>query len=77
MPTHINPNDPDCKAAAAEILRRHNEGQPEANITTAVRDFLTLTGLAKPEHIVEENPLYCVFMAGTLKWGICGYCGPS
>ncbi len=56
MPPHINPNDPDCKTAAAEILRRHNEGQPEANITTAVRDFLTTTGLVKPEHIVEENP---------------------
>ena len=56
MPVHINPNDPDCKIAAAEILRRHNEGQPEANITTAVRDFLTETRLVKPEHIVEENP---------------------
>ena len=41
MPLHINPNDPNCKTAAAKILRRHNEGQPEANITTAVRDFLT------------------------------------
>ena len=56
MPLHIDPNDPDCRNAAAEILRRHNEGQPEANITTAVRDFLTITGLVKPEHIVEENP---------------------
>ena len=56
MPLHIDPNNPDCKNAAAEILRRHNEGQPEANITTAVRDFLTITGLVKPEHIVEENP---------------------
>ena len=56
MPTHINPDDPNCKTAAAQILRRHNEGQPEANITTAVRDFLTITGLVKPEHIVEENP---------------------
>ena len=56
MPAHIDPNNPDCKTAAAEILRRHNEGQPEANITTAVRDFLTITGLVKPEHIVEENP---------------------
>ena len=56
MPLHIDPDDPNCKTAAAEILRRHNEGQPEANITTAVRDFLTITGLVKPEHIVEENP---------------------
>ena len=56
MPVHIDPNDPDCQNAAAEMLRRHNEGQPEANITTAVRDFLTVTGLVKAEHIVEENP---------------------
>ena len=56
MPTHIDSDDPNCKTAAAEILRRHNEGQPEANITTAVRDFLTITRLVKPEQIVEENP---------------------
>ena len=56
MSLHINPNDPNSKKAAAEILRRHNDGQPEANITTAVRDFLTVTGLVKAEHIVEENP---------------------
>ena len=56
MPVHIDPNDPDCTTAASEILRRHNEGQTEANITTAVRDFLTITDLVKPEHIVEENP---------------------
>ena len=56
MPVHINPNDRKYQAAAAEILRRHNEGQPEANITTAVRDFLTETRLVKAEHIVEENP---------------------
>ena len=56
MPVHINPNDPNCKNAAAEILRRHDNGEPEANITSAVRDFLTVTGLVKSEHIVEENP---------------------
>ena len=56
MPLHIDPNDPNCKTAAAEILRRHNVGLPEGNITTAVRDFLTITGLVRPEHIVEENP---------------------
>ena len=56
MPLHIDPDDPNCKTAAAEILRRHNEGQPEANITTAVRDFLTITGLAKAEEIKQENP---------------------
>ena len=44
--------------AAAEILRRHDKGEPEANITTAVRDFLTVTGLVKAEQIFEENPLH-------------------
>ena len=40
-------DDPDCEAPAAEILRRHEDGQVEANITSAVRDFLMVTGLAK------------------------------
>ena len=56
MPPHIDTNDPRYKQSAAEILRRHDKGEPEANITTAVRDFLTVTGLVKAEHIVEENP---------------------
>ena len=30
--------------------------EPEANITSAVRDFLILTGLAESDEIVEENP---------------------
>ena len=33
-----------------------NYGEPEANITSAVRDFLVLTGLVKPGDVVEENP---------------------
>ena len=48
--------DADCKAAAAEVLRRHEDGQAEANITSAVRDFLVVTGLASVDEIVEENP---------------------
>ena len=56
MSMHIDPNDPNCKKAAAEILRRHDIGAPEANITTAVRNFLSVTGLVKDEQIVEENP---------------------
>ena len=56
MATQIDPNDPNCADAAAEILRRHNRGEPEANITTAVRNFLTVTGLVRHEEIVEENP---------------------
>ena len=56
MPVHIDPNDPKCRNAAAEILRRHDKGEPEANITSAVRDFLIVTGLARSEEMVEENP---------------------
>ena len=56
MAVHIDPNDPQYAEAAAEILRRHNRGEPEANITSAVRDFLILTGLARSEEIIEENP---------------------
>ena len=56
MALHIDTNDPKYKRAAAEILRRHNRGEPEANITSAVRNFLTATGLVKDEEIVEENP---------------------
>ena len=56
MSTQIDPNDRNCADAAAEILQRHNRGEPEANITTAVRNFLTATGLVADEEIVEENP---------------------
>ena len=56
MSMHIDTNDPRYEAAAAEILRRHDKGEPEANITSAVRNFLTETGLVKAEQIVEENP---------------------
>ena len=41
---------------AGEILRRHENAEPEANITSAVRDFLIGTGLARANQIVEENP---------------------
>ena len=56
MPEHLDYNDPACKEAAAEMLRRHDGGEPEANITSAVRDFLIATGLARSDEIVEENP---------------------
>ncbi len=47
MSKQIDLNDPICADAAAEILRRHNRAEPEANITTVVRHFLTATGLVK------------------------------
>ena len=56
MPVHIDPNNHRYADAAAEILRRHDSNEPEANITSAVRDFLILTGLARSEEITEENP---------------------
>ena len=56
MTEHLDYNDPACKEAAAELLRRHDLGEPEANITSAVRDFLIATRLARSDEIVEENP---------------------
>ncbi|MDE2815482.1 MAG: N-6 DNA methylase [Chloroflexota bacterium] len=41
---------------AHDILRRHDNREPEANITSAVRRFLTDTGLVRDEDIQEENP---------------------
>ena len=56
MAVHIDIDDPKYRDAAAQVLLRHDSFQPEANITSAVRDFLILTGLARSEEIVEENP---------------------
>ena len=56
MTTHLDMSDPKYLEATASILRRHENFEPEANITTAVRDFLVVTELARPEAIVEENP---------------------
>ena len=56
MPVHLDYNDPKYADSAAEILRRHNNGETEANITSAVRDFLVLTTLVNPSDVVEENP---------------------
>ena len=49
-------DNPTFKQLAAAILRRHDYGEPEANITSAIRDFLIETRLAKSDEIVEENP---------------------
>ena len=56
MAAQIDYNDPRYAQAAAGILRRHDNGEPEANITSAVRDFLIVTELVKGDEIVEENP---------------------
>ena len=56
MTAHLNLNDSRYPECAGEILRRHENGEAEANITSTVRDFLILTGLAKSHQIIEENP---------------------
>ena len=48
--------EPALDELAGEILRRHEHAEPEANITSAVRDFLIGAGLARADQIVEENP---------------------
>ncbi len=55
MTTQIDPNDPECLAAAQEMLRRHQLVEAEANITSTVRDFLIRTGLVNASEIVEEE----------------------
>ena len=54
MPPNIN--NPMLKQLAAAILRRHERGEAEANITSAIRDFLIATELANRDEIMEENP---------------------
>ena len=56
QPKHLDYNDPACRKAAGEMLRRHDLGEPEANITSAVRDFLIASRLARSDEIVEEDP---------------------
>ena len=56
MTLHIDINDMKYRDAAEQVLSRHDNFQPEANITSAVRDFLILSGLARSEEIVEEDP---------------------
>ena len=52
----LGPDEAACSAAAGELLRRHEWDEPEANITSAVRDFLIAARLCRPDEIVEENP---------------------
>ena len=55
MAQQLDYEDPKYSASAAEILRRYDSADAEANITSAVRDFLILTGLADADEISEEN----------------------
>ena len=54
--THLDENDPQNPLLAAGILGRHDRNEPEANITSAVREFLVKTGLVRTDEIIEENP---------------------
>ena len=53
---HLDLATPKYEQAAAEIRRGHERNQPEANITSAVRDSLVLTRLTRSDEIVEEIP---------------------
>ena len=55
MEAHLDYDDPKYREAAAAILHRHDAGDAEANITSAIRAFLTLTRLAEDREIVEEK----------------------
>ena len=55
MVVHLDVNDERYPDAAREILRRHDLNEAEANITSAIRDFLILTNLAKSDDIKEES----------------------
>ena len=55
MRKHLDLNDERYPEAARRILRRHDQYEPEANITSAIRDFLILTNLVKSDEIVEER----------------------
>ena len=55
MVLHLDPSDERYTDAARGILRRHDLNEAEANITSAIRDFLILTNLAKSDEIVEEK----------------------
>ena len=55
MTTQLDINDPRCREAAAELLRRHDNYEAEANLTSAIRNFLTITGLVDSDAIAEES----------------------
>ena len=44
----------ECRAVADELLTRHTQLQPEANITSQIREFLVRTGLVESGDIREE-----------------------
>ena len=55
MEEYLPYDNPTYREAAAAILHRHDNLEAEANITSAIRDFLIRTKLAKPDQIHEEK----------------------
>ena len=55
MEEYLKYTDPTYHEAAADILHRHDNLQAEANITSAIRDFLIKTRLARQDEIHEEK----------------------
>ena len=55
MVVHLDVNDERYPDAAERILGRHDRNEAEANITSAIRDFLVDTNLAKRDDIKEEK----------------------
>lgn len=53
---NLDYNDPKYAEAAGRILERHASDSSEADITSAIRDFLIVTGLANADEVVEERP---------------------
>ena len=56
MSSQIDYGDTRFAELAADILRRHDDYATEAEVTSAVRNFLVQTGLAKESEIRQENP---------------------
>ena len=55
MEEYLPHDHPTYRESAAAIVNRHETFQEEANITSAIRDFLIKTKLAKESEIREEN----------------------
>ena len=52
---HIDVTDPKYRKAAARILRVFDHPNSEADVTSAIRDFLIVTELANSDEISEES----------------------
>ncbi|MCY4105068.1 MAG: N-6 DNA methylase [bacterium] len=51
----VDPDSPDLRESARLMLRRHEEVAPEADVRSAIADFLVTTGLAARDEIRMEQ----------------------